>query len=123
MNTPADSHSMNQTDRILSEFFQAEIPTPWPAWNPPQLAEPRREPLPRLYRDASRFPKTTGRWTLVVSAVVLLGFGLMLTRGSHSEIAERTVPPHEAGHTLYHHATADGSQLQPPVDKTITKSP
>ncbi|MCZ2343138.1 MAG: hypothetical protein LC104_15300 [Bacteroidales bacterium] len=124
MNTSSDTHPVNPTDRLLSEFFQAEMPAPWPAWKLPHPAEPRRDMFAAIHPNAAvRVPPTAGRWTLVVSAAVLFGFGLLLTREAPSGYAERSALHPDTGHTLFHQATADGSKLQPPVDKTLKKMP
>lgn len=124
MNEHPSEHMTPSHDQIFRDFFQAELPTPWPKMEFPQPIEPRRTPETReLHRHPVLSPNTAGRWTLMVSGAVLLGFGLTLARGPHSDTAERPVAARETPHSLFERATADGSKLQPPVKKTETKTP
>lgn len=124
MNEHPEKRFSQNSERLLREFFRAELPTPWPKMEFPQPVEPRREPDPQeLTRHPVLSPNTTARWTLMISGAVLLGFGLMLTRGPRSDFTDRPTVARETPHSLFERATADGSKLQPPVKKTDTQAP
>ncbi len=56
-------------DRLLSDYFNSELPHPWPA--PPAVghAEPSSAVRPAYASD----PNSRARWTLTCSVAVLLG--------------------------------------------------
>jgi hypothetical protein len=62
-------------DRLLHNFFRAEMPEPWPAWSPPQAKPERPNVAARL-----RGPALRRRLVLAASVAVLLVGYLMLAR-------------------------------------------
>jgi len=80
---PADQ----DIDTLLRDFFQSEMPHPWPAFQPP-----RRQSLPYRPREKRPFALTS-RWALAASVAVLLISGWLLS-GSLGRMAPgRTVGP------------------------------
>ncbi|QVL31099.1 hypothetical protein KIH39_19940 [Telmatocola sphagniphila] len=64
--------SMDSLDRTLKEFFQAEMPKPWPAFQAPRPDKSTIQPL------IARNTLNKSRLSLVVATSLMFGFvGLM----------------------------------------------
>jgi hypothetical protein len=91
-------------DRLLTDYFQAQMPREWPA-----------APYPPAVVAAAR--PTSGPWahrlTLAASVAALLGFGYLLSYGTTD-----AGPRHPADHGLLKGSTADGSQLKNRLNQT-----
>lgn len=93
---PADP---DEIDRLLSAYFQHQLPNPWPAFAPVPSAGPAR-----TGGAAGR-----SRATLAVSAAALLGFGLALSSGPLQQPSGHE--PQPAGPGLLKNASAKGPDL------------
>lgn len=99
------NRSPNDVDRLFTDFFQSELPKPFPPGPAVGLAEPAR---PRA-RAADH-----GRLTLAASVAALLGLGVFLSYGPSGD------PTPTGGPGLLEKGTANGKELHkhmPPVNK------
>jgi hypothetical protein len=78
--------SPDEVDRLLTGFFQAEIPNPWPAWVPPQVDAPVALPF------SGRRPWVAMRCRLAVAASVALVLGGYLLLASAFPGSTGTTP-------------------------------
>jgi anti-sigma factor RsiW len=65
----------DELDRLLRDFFRAELPEPWPAWAPPEAQADRPKPAGR-----PRWPAVRRRLVLAASVALLLVGYLTLAR-------------------------------------------
>jgi hypothetical protein len=84
--TPPDDHlrtGPDALDRLLSDFFKAQMPRPWPAAPAAVVSEPAAAVSATApYRPAAgRDSGTKSRYTLAASAVLLLGTCWALSNG------------------------------------------
>jgi hypothetical protein len=77
-------------DGLLRDFFNAEMPNPWPAWQTPA---PRNEFGSLRRSRASRLSLWRSRLTLVAAAILLLMGGTLFLIGSPVSKDSATPPP------------------------------
>ena len=99
------NHPPDDVDRWLTDFFQAQLPNPFPPAPMTAVAEPAR---PRRAADH-------GRLTLAASVAALLGLGVYLSYGPTAD------PAPAPGSGLLQNSTANGKELHkhmpPPAPK------
>jgi hypothetical protein len=92
-------------DRLLTDYFQAQMPGEWPAAPHPPAAVASR---PHAGHD-----QWTHRLTLAASVAALLGFGYLLSYGT-TDAGPRT--PADQG--LLNGSTANGEQMKNRLNQT-----
>jgi hypothetical protein len=102
-------------DRLLSAYFQREVPTPWPACR----ATAATAEVRGLYTASAPVSPASNRSQLALAASVaaLLGLGLFVSSGPRPEpvIVKQAKPAGTLG--LLEKSTADGSKLVTPSKK------
>lgn len=124
--TPPELHAADELDRLLSDFFKAQLQQPWPhAPFPPAVSEPGglvTLGVAEGPRSRGRPAKASGagaraRFTLATSVALVLGTGWFLADGlqpiSRSPLGAAPAP---AGLKFLPAGTADG-QDHPPLKK------
>ena len=99
---PPSDESM---DRLLSQYFQNELPQPWPDANAIVPVTPASETKP--------YTGLRSRVTLAASVLILIGLGLMLPTSPRNVNEPASVGP------LMQGATANGAKL---LDKIVPVS-
>ncbi len=92
-------------DRLLSQYFQNELPQPWPDANAIVPVTPSSEAKP--------YTGLRSRVTLAASVLILVGLGLMLPASHRNANEPAGVGP------LMQGATANGAKL---LDKIVPDS-
>jgi hypothetical protein len=69
-NTPQPNVPGDEVDRLLGEYFQAQMPAKWPP-APTPANEPARSARPDISRRPD--PATKSRWALAASVALLIG--------------------------------------------------
>lgn len=102
MNHESKPNPPDDLDRMLSAYFKAQVPHPWPPFRggPAEPAGLRSAAAP-------------SRYVLAASAAALLGLGLYLSSG----VQHPSAPAEHAtqGTGLLKNATANGKGLIPPA--------
>src|SRR5205823_3480617 len=107
LDSPGRGRSGDDLDRLLSDFYRAELPNPWPA---PPLADDQTKLLPLSVRKAARsWSALRSRFALAASVALLLA-GSWFLSGKWEEVSG----PGSFGFGL---PTADPSDARP--GKTI----
>ena len=60
----------NDVDRLLTSYFQSEMPNPWPAWQPEAQTPPRRA----RWLSLTRFAVAASLAGLLAAYLALAGF-------------------------------------------------
>jgi hypothetical protein len=88
--TPANAETADELDRLLSDFFKAELKTPWPkaptpaaaATEPSELAATRAAEAPRnVPTPTGRDNTARARFTLAASVALMLGTCWYMSNG------------------------------------------
>jgi hypothetical protein len=96
MNRNSPTPERVDLDQVLTQYFQAQLPTNWP--------DPIRKAEVRTVRDRASTGWRT-RFTLAASVAALCGLGFLL---SDSPSESKSTKPNDS---LMNRSTADGSKL------------
>jgi hypothetical protein len=120
-NLPTNPEPPDELDRLLSEFFKAQLKHPWP--NAPALpaaaATPASEPATLVKarasepRAARRDGTARARFTLAASVVLALGACWVLSNGFEPTAAPGNTPIIPAGPAMLPGSGADGNDHLP----------
>jgi len=81
----------DELDALLGAFFKAEMPDPWPAFQPPQQA-PRTLPFRRPQPHSRRWSPLASRAALAASVILLLLGSWLLPGSAPRDDRSTTIP-------------------------------
>ena len=119
-NLPTNPETPDELDRLLADFFKAQLKKPWPnapvppaasaqaKSEPSELAIARTTSAPQQAPAPVRRDNTArARFTLAASVAVLLGTGLLLSNNFEPSSRQGNVPV-QNGKSLVPDSSADG---------------
>ncbi len=102
----------DHVDRTFSDYFQSQVPNPWPECPAPQSSVPLQNPI-----HTSRGSAWYSRSALAFSVVLLLGLGFLLTSSNLPPT------PNATKNGLTEGATASGKNIFKNLDPMKSDPP
>ncbi|MFO0878439.1 MAG: hypothetical protein U0840_13960 [Gemmataceae bacterium] len=106
---PPTRRSGDDLDALLRNYFQAEIPNPWPGFQPPT----RTQLASRDRQEPHRQAPWVSRWTLAAALAILVMAGLLLPSAPAPESAPGSLSTLGEGTAGRRVVPANGSSATP----------